>query len=172
MAEGKRKNEPGGGLEFDQDLGHARTLWRVQRAGWAVMALIILGALLGVFGRGPLAHASAESGALRVEYDRIARHGSSSRLRAEVAPAVRRGDTIRVWVDRAFLEGVEIEAVTPEPVQVETRGDALWFTFLAPDSVRTALISLQLRPDDFGSRRGRVGVEGGGAVAFRQLVLP
>ena len=51
--------DPGNGrrprLELDDDPAFQRRLWVVERAGWASIALLLLGALLGFFGSaGPL----------------------------------------------------------------------------------------------------------------------
>jgi hypothetical protein len=172
MGDPKKESARGGTIEIDEDLDHARAMWRVQRAGWLVMLLIVAAAVAGLFGDGPVAHARVGDDALRVEYDRFARHGQQTKLRAEVAPVARRGDTVRLWVDREFLQGVEVEAVTPEPASTEARADALWFTFLAPDSSRPTVITLRIRPDEYWSRRGRAGLEQGSSVAFRQFVYP
>jgi hypothetical protein len=159
-------------IEIDQDLDHARALWRVQRVGWIVIALIIIAGAAGAFGDGPLAHASVSSSGLVVRYDRLARHGAPTTIDVEVPPAMRRGDTLRFWIDRRYADGVKIESVTPEPARSETQSDSLWFTVMAPQSTSPARVNIVLRPQDFGSRSGRLGVHGFGSVAFRQFVYP
>ena len=49
-------------LQIEQDMGFQRTEWVVQRAGWVGMALLILAALVGLLGRGPLSAAVARAG--------------------------------------------------------------------------------------------------------------
>jgi hypothetical protein len=44
-----------GDLEINQDLGAQQKTWTIQRIGWGGMALIVLAALGGAFGSGPLA---------------------------------------------------------------------------------------------------------------------
>jgi hypothetical protein len=39
-----------GDVEINQDLDFQRRCWTVQRIGWIVMAVLVLSALLGVFG--------------------------------------------------------------------------------------------------------------------------
>ena len=47
-----------GDLEIEQDHDFQRRSWRLQRAGWIVLSLVLLAGLLGLFGSGPLAHAT------------------------------------------------------------------------------------------------------------------
>ena len=62
-----------GDLEISQDLTFQRRSWIVQRVGWVMLALLILAALGGLFGPGPLSRARAgpHDGPLWVEYQRF-----------------------------------------------------------------------------------------------------
>jgi hypothetical protein len=42
-----------GDLEIQEDLPFQRREWLVERVAWGVMALLIVAALLGLFGTGP-----------------------------------------------------------------------------------------------------------------------
>lgn len=48
-----------GDLEISQDLEFQKRSWTIQRVGWVVIALLILAGLLGVFGKGIAADATA-----------------------------------------------------------------------------------------------------------------
>lgn len=56
--------------------------WRFQQLGWAVMALIVVLALLGVFSTGPLSWSSttAADGTVEVQYQRFVRNGGDNTL--------------------------------------------------------------------------------------------
>ncbi len=159
-------------IEVDQDLDHARSLWRVQRVGWVVMLLIVIGASLGLFGHGPLADGQARAEGLTLDYDRFARHGATSSLRAEIEPRALRGDTLTLWMTREYLEGIEIESVIPEPARVVTRGDLVLFTFMTAERSQPARITFNLRPDEYWSEHARAGIAGGEGVSFRQFIYP
>ena len=161
-----------GSIEIDQDLDHARVLWRVQRLGWIAMLLVIIAGVLGVFGHGPLAKAHASGDGFTLDYDRFARHGATSSLVAEVEPGALRGDTARLWLSRQYLDAVELESVVPEPERVETRGDVVLFTFLATDRSRPARITFKGRPDDYWSKSASAGIDGRGSVSFHQFIYP
>ena len=61
------------GLQLEEDASFRRRAWAVQRAGWALMALLLLGAILGLLGSGPLSTATADvPGLMRIEYQRFA----------------------------------------------------------------------------------------------------
>lgn len=47
-----------GDLEIEEDLDHQRRCWKLERASWAVMALVLLAAMAGLFGSGPLSWAT------------------------------------------------------------------------------------------------------------------
>lgn len=159
-------------IEVDQDLEHARSLWRVQRVGWVVMFLILLGAALGLFGHGPLADGQARAEGLTLSYDRFARHGAASSIEAEIEVQALRGDTVALWMTRNYLEGAELESVIPEPERVVTRGDLVVFTFMTGERSQPTRITFNLRPDAYGSEHARAGIEGGESVSFRQFIYP
>lgn len=161
-----------GSIEIDQDLDHARALWRVQRLGWIAMLLVILAGLLGIFGDGPLAKAHASGDGFTLDYDRFARHGAPTSLAAEVEAGALRGDTATLWLSRQYLDALELESVIPEPERVETRDDVVLFTFLAADRSRPARITFKVRPDDYWSKPASAGIDGGGSVSFRQFIYP
>jgi hypothetical protein len=161
-----------GSIEIDQHLDHARAAWRVQRVGWTAMVLLMLAGLLGLFGDGPLAYAHARANGLTLEYDRFARHGATSYLAAQIAPAALRGDSAKLWLTQKYLDGIDLESVAPEPQRVEMRGDVVLFTFVATDRSRPARITFTMRPNDFWSRSASAGLDGGDSVSFRQFIYP
>lgn len=80
MAEHARK----GGLEVSQDLNFQRREWVVQRVGWVVMAVLLVAALLGLFGPGPLSKsiAGSASGPVRAEYYLAVNHCGNDTISA------------------------------------------------------------------------------------------
>lgn len=161
-----------GDLEIDQDLDHLRTTWRAQRIGWGVMLLLVIGALAGLLGHGPLAAASVVTEDVRLDYKRFVRHGAVTALRFEVAPGAFTGNEARLWLDREFVEGYEIRSVTPEPDRVSVGGDSLWFTFAVSDPSRPVRINFALQPNAMWLRTGRVGTQSGAPLHFSQFIYP
>ena len=138
--------------------------WAFQRFGWLLIAALVLAALLGVFGSGPLSSASTEGVRVRLDYDRFARLGQSTKLRLSFVNA---SDT-RLEFSRAYLEAFRIEQITPQPRAAEGNEDTLGYLFAGEGSMTVAF---DLVPEKFGIIAGATrGL--GETLLFRQLVYP
>lgn len=163
-----------GSLEVDQDLAFEHRLWTVERIGWGLMLLAALAALGGLLGPGPLTYLTAgqEGGPLWVEYYRFQRVQGPSEFRVHIGPGDRNHREIRLWVDRQYLDSLDLEKITPEPQRVEAGPDRLIFVFHVTDPDQTAAIRFRLLPRQFGACRARVGLEDAASVEFSQFVYP
>lgn len=163
-----------GDLEIDQDLEFQRRSWAVQRVGRVVVGLLVLAALLGLFGAGPLSGASAgrEGDDLRLEYSRFGRLMSPMTLRVHLAESAARGDKVRLWLSRDYLAGVKVDQVMPEPDSVEAGKDRLTYTFSLTDPSASTEVAFHLEPQTFGPLPGEIGLENGSALGFRQFIYP
>jgi hypothetical protein len=162
-----------GDLEINQDLRFQRRMWALQRIGWAVMALVVLVGLVGLFGTGPLSSATAgeEEAPLFVEeYERFARFMLPTTLRVRLDP-MGQGEA-RLWLDREYLENFRPQTVTPEPDGVEARPDGFTYVFKVKDPDRPTVVTFDLQPETIGPHEGRLGLEGGERVEFQQFVYP
>src|SRR4051794_16621884 len=110
-----------GDLEIGQDMEFESRMQRVEKVGWAVMGLIVLAALLGLFGQGVFSGASAgpEGGPLRVEYDRCLRYQSDQQVRVRLGPGAGSNGKARVWVSASYLEAFQVQRIDPPPEGVE-----------------------------------------------------
>ena len=120
-----------GSLEIDQDLDFQKKEWRLQRIGWGIMALLIVAALLGLTGSGPLARAtSGDAGALlQVEYSRFVRLDAPVTLEIEIAGEAVASHQVELRVERAYLQDISVEQIVPEPDEVRSAGEQLIFVF-------------------------------------------
>jgi hypothetical protein len=133
------------------------------------MALILLLALLGLFGRGPLSEARVGGQGLRIEYERFVHASSPTTLHLFVAAA---GGRIQLAVNRAYLEAMPVEHIRPAPLSTQVRGDTLTFEFAAgPGETQ---IAFDLRPRAAGRPTAVIRQTPGltAALEFRQLVYP
>jgi len=156
-------------------IGYQRGEWVAQRIGWGVMTLIVLAAVLGLLGdTGPLARAAAESpdGSLRVEYTRIEHHHSPSILIVTVSPDVVTAGEVRLWIDADYVANLSIDTIIPEPEGVEVGPDRVVYGFTVSEHYAPFEIVFNHEQDGYWWNQGKIGIEGGGVVELRQVVLP
>lgn len=161
-------------LEMPQDMNFQKREWVVQRIAWGVMALTVIAALIGVFGYGPVSHATATdpTGKLRVEYQRFGRLDAAAELTVRLDPALIEGDRVEVWIDRGFIDEQQIDGITPEPSEVEPGEERCTFIFPAPRGGDGAQIVFHFAPQKAGRYTGRVGTPSGPALSLGQFVYP
>jgi hypothetical protein len=163
-----------GDLEIYQDLTFQEREWRVQRVGWAIMLLIILLALLGLFGTGPLSSGSAEAGdgALEAGYQRFIRHDGRTTLTLEVDASQASDGEVRVWLASDYLDAMQVEQVSPQPSETIAGGDRIVYVFPVDDQAARLSVSFSLRPQDMGRVSGEAGVPDGPSASWTQLSYP
>lgn len=168
-----------GGLDIEQDLRSQRGEWLVQRISWAVMVLLVLAGLAGVFGSGPMSSATASSpdGSVSVDYGRFARFKSPEKLRVTVRPeAASKEDAskrvLRVQLSSDYLKGVQIQRIVPEPDAVQI-GEQ-WTVFLFPllEASAPATVTVYLKADAIGRLKGQVKAGNAQAVTINQFIYP
>ena len=166
----------GGDLELNENMGSQRRLWRFQTAGRVVTVLVLLAALLGLLGPGLLSNgASADSAQVELgvkEYERFLRFMKPTTLRIGLEPGALTQREARVWLDRQYIEGMQIQHVTPEPESMEAGPTRLTYVFNIEDPDQSTAFSFDLQPQKMGLLEGRVGLEGEEPVSFKQFVYP
>ncbi len=159
-----------GDLEIEQDPKYQRREWRAQRIGWGVMALIILAALLGLFGPGLFNQATVAESSLSLEYQRFRRFIAPAELRFHI-----RGGTeeqVRLWLSQDYLENVQIEGVTPQQDTVEAARGRLIYVFKRAEAQAPVTVTFHLTTQQIGPLAGEAGLDGDAQLAFRQFVFP
>ena len=93
-------------------------------------------------------------------------------LRIGLEPgAVTEGEA-RVWLGRQYIEGVQIQHVTPQPQSVEAGSKGFTYVFNIGEPDQPTVFTFDLQPQKMGLLEGRVGLEGEEPVSFTQLVYP
>lgn len=153
---------------FESELQFHEREWRVQRIGWALLALFLAFALGGLFGNGPLSRSHADSAAGRIEYERFVRYGLSTDL--VVTPTGSARGVNRIALDADYLEAFRVERITPEPASVRISGARIVYEFssTAPD----AAIAFHMRPQRLWRQTSAVSIDGGAPVEISQLTYP
>jgi hypothetical protein len=168
------KKSHSGDLELDQDLDFERRSWTVERIAWIIMTLVGLAALAGLLGPGPLSKTTIgeQGGPLRLEYSRFGRFKAPLTLRVHVGPNAGQQGSMRVWLSREYIEGVQIEQVSPQPGQVEAGPEQLTYVFPRSEPQRSTAITFALKTGQIGRQRGCVGLTNGPTLCFRQFIYP
>jgi hypothetical protein len=163
--------EPGD-FKQPETLRSLRQEWKAERIGWLLMALLILVALLGGFGQGPLAHASRAAGPLQLHYDRLVRRGVSTRFQLTVLPEPNRPAGLTIWIAESFLEAAPLQEVSPEPNQRTSADGRLVLEFAAPPPGEPSHIILTVLPRRAGQQRGELGFPESPRLQFGLFVFP
>ncbi len=163
-----------GDLEIEQDHDFQRLTWRLQRVGWIVLVVVILAALLGLFGSGPLARATtgAPGAPLRLEYDRLGRIEAPTTLTALLRPSARRPGEAILHLDRGFTDHFQIESVQPTPDRTEAGPDHSVYAFRVTGPGEPVRVTFRLRPEQIGPLTGRARVDGGSWLTCTQFAFP
>lgn len=163
-----------GSIEIEQDLDFQRRSWTIQRVSWIVMLLIASAGLLGVFGGGVVAGATAgDRNELAVDYERMVRMSGSEKLGISFGERTpRSGTTVSLWLDREWLSRHKVRAIVPEPESTSVAADRVTYHFSAKPGVLPSRVEFDLETMAFGSLHGKAGIPGGSTVTFNQFSYP
>ncbi|MGZ8385825.1 MAG: hypothetical protein ACXWWI_07665 [Nitrospira sp.] len=162
------------GLEITQDLAAQQTTWAIQRMGWAAMALIIMAALAGLFGSGPLARMAVvdDQQLVRLEYDRFGRYEGELLLKLDLTPKATQTHRVTIQINRDYWTSHAIGQIAPAPMTSSTSVDGFLYTFEVDTPNAPAAIIVRLRPEYLGSLDGHIRVNDQGSLTFQQFIFP
>lgn len=159
-------------LDIRDDLVFERREWFVQRVGWGVLVAILLLAIAGLLGKGPLSRATASDGALRVDYERFLHADAPASMRLTVAKPS--GDVVRLSFDQAYLDALDVQRLQPQPVRTLPAGNSSVMEFPA-QAGQDFHLSIDAMPPSSAVTQGVIRVlqpAPGATVRIRQLVYP
>jgi len=163
-----------GDLEINQDLNFERRSWRVERIAWVVAAIILVAALLGFLGPGPLGKATAASPdkSISLAYYRMERHQAPVEWRLQIDGKLVSQGELRLWVHRRFAEVIGTMQIEPEPESVEIEDERFVYAFKAVKPPPIIKIFFRFEPNKVGRTPAQLGVVDGPAIQFSQFYLP
>jgi hypothetical protein len=163
-----------GDIDINQDLAFQRTCWTAQRIGWIAMALLVLSALLGLFGRGLFSHTLIRDPSipLSVEYERFGRYQSPLTLRVHVNPGASAVGTVGLWFSQDFLRNVRIQSITPQPDRAELSPNGTVYIFGLAQRNQGGEAIVHFEPLIIGALSGKVGLTESHTIAFTQWIYP
>ena len=139
-----------------------------------MMLLFAVAGLMGVFGGGVLANATAgDRSELEIAYERLVRMSGSEKLGISFGERVSRsGSTVSVWLDREWLSRHKVRAIVPEPESTSVAADRVTYHFSAKPGAFPSKVEFDLETTAFGSIYGKAGIPGGSTVTFNQFSYP
>ena len=154
---------------IQEDMPLQVRLWRIERLGWYLLALIVLLTLLGLFGTGPLSAVEARTpGGLSVKYARFERNGAATQM--TVAARGEPGQAVRFTVSGDLLRYFTLDGIQPPPARAMSAGEGLGFELVA-DAEGRATAYLALRPGMPGLARSTLDA-GGERLPIWQWIHP
>lgn len=125
------------GLKDELHPAFLRRQWVVQRIGWALMLLIILLTIAGVFGTSPFAAKTQtrDVGDARyeVEYPRFTRYQLLDRMHVRVHAPSATGEELRLAFSTEWTESNSIRGTTPESDGGGVGADGGVYTYAVDD---------------------------------------
>jgi len=157
---------------LEQDSAFHRWVWRLERIAWGFMLLIVVAALLGLFGRGLLSHGHlhAADGSLDLRYDRFVQVSSETVI--DISIPARESRLCSLWINRSYFDRVEIKQMIPNPRALELSGDGWLYTFGPGPAGKALPVRLLIVPRQAGGMEGCVNTGGRTTLCFQQFVYP
>ena len=159
-------------LAVGEDIEFQRRWWRFETIIWPILMLIVLADVLGVFGRGWLSKAQAETPdhAMKLDYERVARASTPSIMTFRFdAEAIHNG-RISLFVSDSVVKPLGAMRISPQPALSTIGGDGITYTFSANKA--PASVQIELQPSFPGPHQFRVQLEGSGAITRSIFVVP
>ncbi|MBE1876661.1 hypothetical protein [Myceligenerans pegani] len=160
------------GLDIEQDESFQRREWRWQHGGTVLLVLVVVAALAGLLGAGPLSWTERESadGVVTVAFDRVTHHESDDSMTLAFGPEAVSDGTVTVELAGTWPGGVDLQGISPQPVEQRAVPGGLVLVFAADGADRVET-NLRFRAQEYGPLRGEITVAGR-SVSFSQFVLP
>lgn len=122
------QHEPNANFDVSEDRRWQEIFWTVQRIGWALMGLFILGAMLGLTGSGgPLSKATAKTPNGAVDYPAVTRWESGEEIVFRISGGAP-GEvqlTLSAGFDRVFA----VDSIAPQPSSSAATASGHRYTF-------------------------------------------
>lgn len=154
----------------EDDIAFQRKAWKVERVGWAVLLLLVILSVLGLFSDGPLSdrRVSTADGALQVEYPRFLRKGARSSMRITLQGAPQA--SLQVTLEAPFLHAYNVEIIQPHPPLARSERGGLQLTVPA-DQAGQATVHLTVRAERVGPTHLGIRFDGH-HLALWQFIYP
>lgn len=145
-----------------------RRMWVTERIGWLLLALVMLLALLGLFGSGLLSKRSVSAGSLTIQYERFQRSTRLVQFTFQFAPSPKSERRLRL--NTVFQKNYEISSIQPLPAR--SSADGIDLTFTAPAAGSPADIVIWAHPRAYGTTSIDVRADDEPPLMFSAFIYP
>ena len=148
--------------------------WLIERIAWVAVVGVLIVALLGFLGPGPLGKRTLVSSdrRLSVQYYLVERYESPAELRISFRLAESEAATVQLTLSRSFADETSAERITPEPDVIEMNDHQIIYSFRLSKLKNEGRIVHRYENNDFGLLRYTVGLLDGPSVNITQFVCP
>jgi hypothetical protein len=161
------------GLEQPENQRASSREWRAERIGWVVISIIVIAALLGAFGPGPLGHreATSEDGRLAVDYYRVQRYAAPAELRIRFEPDAS-AELVHLAFSQSFVDEIKLESITPSPSATSLQGERVVYSFRVADLGERGHVFYRFEHESFGPLTGTVTLLPDSEIQLSQFICP
>jgi hypothetical protein len=142
---------------------------KIQKFGFAIMLLLILAALLGLFGSGLFSYTIKTHGNLNIIYEKFIRQQASTVLNINVHSQCDKENIVSI--SKTFFKNVSIKSITPTPYKEVSTSNSIQYSFFCDNSINGLQIMLVIEPETFGLLQGSVEVNNN-QIQLTQFVYP
>lgn len=141
---------------------------------WVLMALP-LALALGLFAAASawrLATIVDEEAELELDYARLDRFAEPTMLRVRVPRGAGKEKTLKLRLNRSYVNGVRIKSIEPRPKEMREEEDAWVFVFAIDKPGEAQTVTFQVEGIAYGQLDGQFAIAGKKGLGFRQYLLP
>jgi hypothetical protein len=161
------------GIEIDAPLRYQQRTWVIQRAGWGVFVLLMLAALAGLLGSGPLSTTTVGApDSLQITYERFARLHAPATIEIRVNGNLVRDDMLTIALSGDAVPGLELSSSMPPPDGTSVVQDGVLLRFRTDSRPGELTVVLHTKPQRVGTLTSRIAVAGGPAHTISQWIYP
>lgn len=163
-----------GDLEINENLAFQRREWTVERIGWLSLGVVILLAVAGLFGHGPISwtSASTDDGSLKVDFERFGRRGGTQDLVITAASSAADSGQWQIDMSLAYSKTMDVDSITPQPESVESVAGGIRYTFTQPEPGVDLEATFSVTPDGIANTSGEIGLAEGPSVRISHFLFP
>lgn len=158
-------------FDFLADPAFLRAETIFERVGWVFIALMVVAAMLGLFGKGYLSEAALKNEHFHMKYERFLHFGDLTSLEIEVMPEKGESGVVAIAFSNAYMHRFRIERIQPDP-ESSAHGDQILFWFTATGTGEPVKVQFRMEPQKIGALEGKIFVNGEDGYVFRQFVYP